>query len=80
LSVVILITSAKEVMFSSLFVSLLATCAITSKWFAWNFREDWQWASQQMVKIWWRSGLPSGNSGYRDYFQHSSVLGYIESG
>ena len=24
------------------------------------FREGWQWASQQMVKFWWRSGSRIG--------------------
>ena len=24
------------------------------------FREGWQWASEQTVKFWWRSGSPSG--------------------
>ena len=49
------VTSAKEDMFSSLFVCLSATLR---KNFRTNlheiFREDWQWASEQMVKFWWR--------------------------
>jgi len=24
------------------------------------FRKCWQWADEQMIKFWWRSGLPSG--------------------
>ena len=41
------------------------------------FREGWQWASEQMNKFWWRSGLPSG---YRDCFPDSSLLRQKESG
>jgi len=25
------------------------------------FREGWQWANEQMIKFWWRSGSPSGS-------------------
>ena len=42
-----------------------------------SFREGWQWAIEQLVKFWWRSGLPSG---YRDCFPDSSLLGDTESG
>ena len=41
------------------------------------FREDWQWANEQMVRFWWRIGSPSG---YRDCFPDSSLLGDTESG
>jgi len=27
--------------------------------FAWNLREGWQWANEQMFKFWWRSGSVS---------------------
>jgi len=27
------------------------------------FREGWQWASEQMVKFWWRSGSPPADTG-----------------
>jgi len=65
-------------MFSSLFVCLLATLRK-------NFQKDlheicrevWQWANEQMIKFWWRSGSPSG---YRDCFPDSSLLGDTESG
>jgi len=40
-------------------------------------REGWQWANEQMIKFWWRSGSPSG---YRDCFPDSSLLGDTESG
>jgi len=41
------------------------------------FREGLQWASEQMIKFWPRSGLPSE---YRDCFADSSLLGDMESG
>jgi len=41
------------------------------------FREGWQWANEQTVKFWWRSGSLSG---YRDCFPDSSLLGDTESG
>jgi len=41
------------------------------------FREGWQWASEQMIKFWWRSGSPSK---YRNCFPDSSPLGDTESG
>jgi len=41
------------------------------------FREGWQWADEQMIKFWWRSG---SQSGYRDCFPDSSLLGDTESG
>ena len=44
------------------------------------FREGWQWASEQMTKFWWRSGSPSGYSGYTDCFSDLSLLGDTESG
>jgi len=40
------------------------------------FREGWQWASEQMIKFWWRSGSPSG---YVDCFPDSSLSGDTES-
>jgi len=33
------------------------------------FREDWQWANEQMIKFWWRAASPSG---YKDCFPDSS--------
>ena len=41
------------------------------------FMEGWQWANEQMIKFWWRSGSLSG---YRDCFPDSSLLGDMESG
>jgi len=41
------------------------------------FTEGWQWAIEQMVKFWWRSGSMSG---YRDCFPDSSLLGDTERG
>ena len=35
------------------------------------FNEDWQWANEQMIKCWWRSG----SQGYRDCFPDSSLSG-----
>jgi len=60
--------SAKEVMFSSLFVCLsvcLSVCPLAT--LRKNFRKDlheicregWQWASEQMIKFWWRSRTDS---------------------
>ena len=36
------------------------------------FEEGWQWASEQMIKFWWRSR-------YRDCFSDLSLLGNAES-
>ena len=41
------------------------------------FTEVWQWANEQMIKFWWRSGSPSG---HMDCFPDSSLLGDTESG
>ena len=54
-------TSAKEGMFSSLFVCLFVCLLATlRKNFQTDlheiFRESWQWANEQMAKFWWRSG------------------------
>jgi len=69
------ITSAKEVMFSSLFVYLSVCLLATLRK---NFRrEGCQWANEQIIKFWWRSGSPSG---YGDWFPDSSLLGDTESG
>ena len=71
------ITSAKEVMFSSLLsVCLLATLRKNFRTdLHENFSEGWQWASEQMTKFWWRFGSPSG---YVDSFPDSTVLGDTE--
>jgi len=67
-------TSAKEYMSSSFFVCLsvwLLVCLLATlrKNFCMDlheiFRESWQWASEQMVKFWWRFGSPFG---YKDCF------------
>jgi len=51
------ITSAKEVMFSSLFVCLLATLRKNVRTDLHEiFRKGWQWTSEEMIKFWWRSG------------------------
>jgi len=43
-------------MFSSLFVCLLATLRKNFQTDLYGiFREDWQWANEQMIKFWWRS-------------------------
>jgi len=39
------------------------------------FREGWEWANEQVIKFWWRSGSPSG---YRDCFPDSSLSGDTE--
>ena len=45
-------------MFSSLFVCLLATLRKNFQTDLYEiFREGWQWANEQMIKFWWRSGL-----------------------
>ena len=75
------ITSAKEDMLSALSVCLsvclsacpLATLPKTSK----RICMKWQWATEQMITFWWRSGSPSG---YSDCFPDSSLLGDTESG
>ena len=52
-----IITSTKEVMFLSLFVCLLATLRKNFQTDLHEvFREGWQWANEQMIKFWWRSG------------------------
>ena len=72
------LTSAKEVMFSSLFVCLLATLRKNFRTDLHEiFREGWQWANEQTIKFWWRSGSPSG---YRYCFPDSSLFGATESG
>jgi len=75
------LTSAKEVMFSSLFgclsVCLLATLHKTSRTDLHEiFSEGWQLANEQTVKFGWRCGSPSG---YRNCFSDSSLLGDTES-
>ena len=55
------VTSAKEDMESSLFVCLfVCLLAALCKNFQTDlheiFRESWQWANEQMIKVWWRSG------------------------
>jgi len=51
-----LITSAKEVTFSSLSVCLLATLRKNFQRDLHEiFREGWRWADKQMIKFWWRS-------------------------
>ena len=57
---VFVVTSAKEVMFSSLFVCLsVCLLATLRKNFQTDlheiFREGWQWASEQMIRFWRRS-------------------------
>jgi len=69
------ITSAKEVMFLSLFVCLslclLATLRKNSRTDLHEiFREVWQWANEQTIKFWWKSRPPSG---YGDCFSDSSL-------
>jgi len=52
-----LVTSAKEDMFLSLFVCLLATLRKNVQTDLHEiFREGWPWAIEQMIKFWWRSG------------------------
>jgi len=50
-----IVTSAKEVMFSSLFVCLCVS-NFSQKLQNEIFREGWQWATERMIKFWWRSG------------------------
>jgi len=65
-------------MFLSLFVCLLATlCKNFRTDLNEIFRAGWQLASEQMVKFHWRSG---SQSGYRDCFSDSSLLGDTENG
>jgi len=65
-----LITSAKENVFVVVCSSVCLFVSTLRKNFRTDlheiFREGWQWASEQMNKFWWRSGLPSG---YRDFFR-----------
>jgi len=56
-----------------LFVCLLATLRKNLRMdLHENNRDDWQWAIEQTVKFWYRSGSPSE---YRDCFPYSSLLG-----
>jgi len=57
-----IVTSAKEDMFSSDLHEIV--------------RDGWQWASEQMIKFYWRSESPSG---HRDCFPDSLLLGDTES-
>jgi len=74
-------TSAKQYMFSSLFFCLAVNnfAQKLPNEFSLHeiFREGWQWASECMIKFWWRSGSPFG---YRDCFLDSSLLGDTEIG
>jgi len=52
-----ILTSAKKVMFSSLFVRLLVTLRKNFQTDLHEiFTEGWQWASEQRIKFCWRSG------------------------
>ena len=56
-----LIAPAKEVMFSSLFVCLSVCLSATLRKKIWTdlheiIREGWQWANEQTIRFWWRSG------------------------
>jgi len=42
------------------------------------FRVGWQWANEQTINFWWRSGSPFGYC--MDCFPDSSLLGDTESG
>jgi len=57
-------TSAKEVMFLPLFVCLLATLC-KNFWTDLHeiFRECWQWARKQIIRIQWRSRTDSPDGG-----------------
>ena len=55
----------RKVMFLSLFVCLFVCLLATlRKNFLTDFheicREGWQWADEQTIEFWWRSGSPSG--------------------
>ena len=53
-----LITSAKEVVFSSLSVCLLATFRKNFQMELHEiFRENGQWADKQMIKFWWHLAI-----------------------
>jgi len=73
------------VMFSSLFVCLFVCLSVSIATLRKHLRpnlhescrEGQQWASEQLIKFWWRSGLPCG---YRDCFPDVSLLGDTESG
>ena len=44
-----------------MFVCLLATlCKNVLTDFHEIFREGWQWVDEQLTKVWWLSGSPSG--------------------
>jgi len=70
--IILLITSAKADVFSSLFVCLSVCLSVSRTDLHETFREGWQWSSKQIIKFWWRSGSPSG---YRDCFPDLSSLG-----
>jgi len=73
------------VMFSSLFVCLFVCLSVSIATLRKHLRTDLhescregqQWANEQLIKFWWRSGLPSG---YMDCFPDVSLLGDTESG
>jgi len=59
------------------FVCLLATLSKSFRTDLYEiFREGLQWASEQMITFWWRSGSPSG---YRDCLPYSILIGDRES-
>jgi len=79
---VMFITSAKTIIFLSLFVwlsiCLLATlCNNFQMDLHEIFREGWQCTDKQIINFYWQSG---SFSGYRDCFLNSSLLGDMESG
>ena len=73
LAAVKFITSAKEHMFSSLFVCLSVSNFVQKHEI---FREGWQWANEQTIKFLWRSG---SQPVYRDCFPDLSLLGDTDS-
>jgi len=62
--------------FSSLFFVCLFVINFAQKLLN-GFASGWQWASEQLIKFWWRSGSLSG---CRDRFPDSSLLADMEGG
>ena len=60
---VLLITSAKDMMFSSAFVHLFVCYYTIQHRFPWNWVEAQEWVREERIKLWCRSG-----GGFRNLF------------
>jgi len=70
-----LVNSAKEHMRSSLFVCSLATLRENFRTdLHKSFRKCWQWASEQMIKLWWRPSRYRNCFRVRHYWEIRKVV------